>query len=139
METQILDFITNHILLTAGWFLSGLLLLVSIKKGAVAAVSSQQLVNMVNRQEALIVDIRSAEEFSKGHITAAKNIQLSKLNNQLSELEKWKNKPIIVVCNAGIQANGASTLLTKQGFEQVYKLQGGMQSWLSDSLPVTKS
>ncbi len=139
METQILDFITNHILLTAAWFLSGILLLVSIKKGAIASVSSQQMVNLVNRQDALVLDIRSSDEFSRGHITGAKNIQLSKLNNQLTVLEKWKNKPIIVVCNAGIQANGASATLKKQGFTQVYKLQGGMQSWLADSLPVTKS
>ncbi len=139
METQIIDFVTHHILLTAGWLISGALLLLSIKKAAVAAVSSQQLVNMVNRQHALILDIRSTDEFSKGHITAAKNIQLSQLNEHVNELEKWKNQPIIIVCNAGIQANSASTLLKKQGFEQVFKLRGGMQSWLGDSLPVTKN
>ncbi len=138
MENQLFDFIGNHVLLTSVWFAIGLLLLVSIKKGATAAVSSQQLVNLINRQEALVVDIRNHNEFSKSHIAGSKNIQLSKLAKQVTTLENWKSKPIIVVCNSGVQANGACSQLKKNGFEQVFKLKGGIQSWLADSLPLTK-
>ncbi len=138
MESQLIEFVGNHILLTSVWFAIGLLLIISINKGATSAVSSQQLVNLINRQEALVVDIRNQNDFNKSHIAGSKNIQLTELTNQLTKLEKWKKKPIVVVCNAGVQANSACSQLKKNGFEQVFKLKGGIQNWLADSLPLTK-
>jgi rhodanese-related sulfurtransferase len=138
MENQFIEFIGNHILLSTAWFAIGILILISINKGSAAAVSSQQLVNLINREEALVIDVRNSAEFKKNHIAGSKNIQLTKLSEQMSKLENWKNKPIVVVCNAGVQASSACTQLKKNGFEQVFKLKGGIQTWLADSLPLTK-
>jgi len=138
MENQLFEFVGNHLLLTAVWFAIGILLLISINKGAAAAVSSQQLVNMINREEALVIDIRKSAEFKNNHIAGSRSIETTQLDSQMSKLEKWKNKPIVVVCNAGVQASAACTQLKKNGFEQVYKLKGGIQTWLADSLPLTK-
>ena len=139
MENQIIEFLGNHLMLTGIWITLGLLLLVSIKKGSASTVSSQQLVNLINREQALVLDIRSHNEFNKGHIADSKNIQMTKLSKQLGALEKWKTEPLVVVCNSGVQANAACSLLKKNNFTQVFKLQGGIQSWLGDSLPLTKS
>ncbi len=99
MENQIFEFLSNHPLLSSGWLAAGLLLLWNVKKGATAAVSSQQLVNLINREQALVLDIRNSGEFGKSHIAGSKNIQLTKLPKQLNTLENWKTKPIVVVCN----------------------------------------
>jgi len=138
MENQIFEFVGNHIVLATAWFVIGTLLIISINKGAASSVSSQQLVNFINREEALVIDIRGSADFKNNHIAGSKNIQLTQLSDQMSKLEKWKNKPIVVVCNAGVQASGACSQLKKSGFEQVYKLKGGIQTWLADSLPLTK-
>jgi len=139
MENQIFEFISNHIYLFGGWLIAGILLLLSLKKNALSAITSQQLVNFVNREEALVIDIRAHQDFAKGHITASQNITPSNLAKQTNELEKWKNKPIIVVCNTGVQANASCNQLKTLGFAQIYKLQGGIQSWKADNMPVIKS
>jgi len=139
MENQIIEFVGNHLLLAIVWLVSGSLLLANILRGGAPGVGSQQLVNMVNRHNGVVVDIRSHAEFEKGHITAALNIPAGKLVERIAELENHKDAPIIVVCNAGVQAGAAAQQVKKAGFEQVFKLSGGMQSWRTDNLPVTKA
>lgn len=139
MENQIFEFISNHLMLFAGWLIAGSLLLINIKKNALNSVSSQQLVNLVNKQQAVVIDIRAHKDFANGHITSAQNILPSELTQKGKDLEKWKNNPIVVVCNTGIQANNSCNTLKNLGFEQIFKLQGGMQSWMADNMPVTKN
>jgi len=135
---QIIEFASNHWVMATIWVITGSLLLMSISQQSTPSVSSQQLINLFNRQQGVIVDIRSKADFTKAHIAGAVNIPLETLEKSITNLEKDKSKPIIVVCNAGIQASGACTSLKKQGFEQVFKLQGGIQSWLADHLPLTQ-
>ncbi len=135
---QIIEFATNHWLMMLLWLITGSLLLMSISKQVTPSVTTQQLINLFNRKNGLIIDIRAKTDFSKGHIAGAINFSLEDLNNPPKKLENSKNNPIIVVCNAGVQATGACTTLKKQGFEQVFKLQGGIQSWLADHLPLTQ-
>lgn len=139
MLNQIIEFAILHWIMVSSWLIVGSLLFMSISKQGAPSISTQQLITLFNKKNAIIIDIRPKAEFSKGHITDARNIPLDQLNKSIIELEKSKNNPIIVVCNAGIQASGACTLLKKRGFEQVFKLQGGMQSWLADHLPVLQS
>ena len=139
MLNQVIEFITHHWIMVSLWLIAGSLLFASISKQGSPSISAQQLITLFNKDHALIIDIRTKAEFNKGHITDALNIPLEQLNKSLHELEKSKNNPIIVVCNAGIQASGASNILKKEGFERVFKLQGGMQSWLADHLPVVQN
>jgi rhodanese-related sulfurtransferase len=101
-------------------------------------VSPTELTLKVNREDALVLDIRGAEDFKKGHITGARNLPLAQLPTQLTSLEKAKDAPIIVVCFAGVSAQGAAKQLLAAGFTKVAVLAGGMQKWTGDNLPVVK-
>ncbi|WP_350583268.1 rhodanese-like domain-containing protein, partial [Pseudomonas sp. HY2-MNA-CIBAN-0224] len=82
---------------------------------------------MVNKQDARVVDVRGKEEFKKGHIVDALKVTLSEIkNNKVTSLENFKTNPIILVCDSGTTSSQAAQLLTKQGFENVSNLKGGM-------------
>lgn len=106
------------------------------RKMGVKTLSPSEVTHYINKEEALVLDIREKPEFKKGHIVNAKNISNAQLENRIGELEKFKSKPIIVCCNTGQQAVSASKTLHKQGFEAIYRLTGGMQAWRDESMPM---
>lgn len=99
------------------------------------ALSPQQAISLVNRENGVFVDLRDAAAFSKGHIVDARHIPAGKLEERRSELEPYRDKPIVLVCNMGQQAGGAGKQLRAAGFEQVYKMAGGMVEWGNLQLP----
>jgi rhodanese-related sulfurtransferase len=139
---QFIEFLGNHVVLSAVWVGLFVAVIVSWIKGLmspVKAISPQKLTFMVNREDALVVDIRNKAEFDKGHITDALHLGLDKIQKKdFAALENKQSTPIIVVCNAGMSAGGASNTLSKNGFTQVSLLQGGMNAWATAGLPVTK-
>ena len=138
---DLIQFAQNHIELSAAWFVvASALLFVQFRVMANGpkAISTQMLTNLVNREDGVIVDIRGANDFNKGHIHGALNIPLSKIKESTKSLEKYRNKPIIMVCANGISVSAACSILAKAGMERVCKLQGGMSSWTGDKLPVVK-
>ncbi len=138
MVTDLLNFAAEHWVLTAVWLISGVLLLRAMTQERIPSISPQQLSLLVNRQNALVVDIRALAEYEKGHIAGAVHAPMSKLLETLDKEGVDKSRPIVVVCNAGIQAGAAAQLLKKSGYENVSKLAGGIQGWLGESLPLTK-
>ncbi len=139
---QFVEFFGNHYILGLIWLGLFGAIVVSIVKGLLSpikAISPQQLTQLVNRQEGLIVDIRNKKEFDKGHIAGALHLEVEKIQKKdFGLLENKQSNPIIVVCNAGLSAGGASTTLFKSGFTNVSLLQGGMNTWIGASLPVTQ-
>jgi rhodanese-related sulfurtransferase len=138
---ELLQFAQNHMALSSAWVVVAIaLIIIQFRLSALGpkAVSTQILTNMVNRDGAIVVDIRAQAEFNKGHIHGARNIPMSKLKDSLQSLEKYENTPIIMVCANGITVAGACSILKKAGFQQVNKLTGGMGSWVGDNLPVVK-
>jgi rhodanese-related sulfurtransferase len=139
---QYIEFVGNHYLLCSAWV--GLLLVIVfsyIKQltSPVKVLSPQLVTQKINRSDGVVVDIRNKAEYEKGHIAGAVHLLLEKIQkNELSSLEKSKTKPIIVVCNAGMSASGAAATLLKNGFADVCILQGGMNTWRSANLPVSK-
>ncbi|BDY07046.1 rhodanese-like domain-containing protein [Ferrimonas sp. YFM] len=139
---EYIDFLGRHAMLSAAWV--GLLvafLFVTIKSAfsKVKNIPAQQAVQMINKEDAVVVDVRSDEEFRKGHIANAKHIPLAEIkNNQLSTLENHKSAPIIVVCNAGVSSVQAAQMLVSAGFEKVFSLQGGMTDWKAANLLVVR-
>ena len=101
-------------------------------------VDSAQAVMKINREDAVVIDVREDAEVSNGRIPNAKHIPLGQLASRLSELEKHKGKPIIVACRSGHRSAGACGILTKNGFENVFNLSGGMIAWEQANLPVEK-
>lgn len=108
-------------------------------RNGVKSIVPQQVTHLINKEDALVIDMRAIADFNKGHIAGSKNIPQSKLDSSEKELEKYKNTPIIMVCASGVTAGPAASKLKKAGFEQVFRLAGGYQSWVGENLPVVRS
>ena len=107
-------------------------------KKAGKSVNTTEATRMINRENALILDIREQKEFSQGHIAGAYNLPASVFDKKLSELDRYKTHPVVVVCKMGTSARSIAKTLKKCGFEQVVRLAGGMSEWTASSLPVKK-
>lgn len=133
-----LEFLAQEWMLAGAWCVMVILLFYHEARKAGQSVSSQQLSDLANRQNALILDVRESGEFRKGHITDSKNIPFKDLQSRSSELNAYKDKPIVVVCKMGQNAGAATKQLKAQGFTQVYKLAGGLSEWTASNLPLVK-
>jgi rhodanese-related sulfurtransferase len=112
---------------------------VSSLTSKIRQLSPQEMTFVVNREEGVVVDIRTENEFKQGHIIDAKHLPMTEVNNNnFSSLEKVKGKPIIVVCAAGLSAGKAAQSMMKAGFATVHILKGGMGAWTGGNLPVVK-
>jgi len=115
----------------------GMLIWPMIAGGTVAHLTPAEATLLMNREDALVLDVRETGEWSSGHITGARHITLAQLDKHLSELDKFKGKPIIVVCATGNRSSSACGQLKKHGFDKVYSLGGGIAGWRDSSLPLT--
>jgi len=139
---QFLQFIINHWALSAAFIaILLLLLLVEIKSNMGGnRLSPADVTRMINRENAVVVDIRSSDQFSDGHIVNAINIpQADMVDNAANKLKKYQNKPLVLVCNTGQNALLLTKQLTKAGFTRVYVLAGGLQNWRNAGLFLTKN
>jgi rhodanese-related sulfurtransferase len=98
-----------------------------------------QAVQLINHQNAVVLDVRLDDEFKQGHVVNSIHIPVGVLQNRIKELEKYKSRPIIVNCRSGSRSATACSVLRKQGFESVYKLEGGILSWQNANLPLNKT
>ena len=135
---QLVEFVSNHWLLVSIFIAVTVALLLTVIKGGKGNIAPTAATTLINRDEAVVIDVRSAAEFSKGHIINAINIPINGFASQLNLLEKHKGKPIVVYCNAGSQSTSACSKLRKEGFDQVYNLSGGIMGWLNAGLPISK-
>jgi len=139
---EYINFFSDHAMLSIGWVaIAGLLLhsLIKDKLTGVTSITAQQATIMINKQDAIIVDLRSSDEYKRGHIVNAKNITLSQIEKgNFAEIENHKQTPIILVCESGARSASAATKLVKAGFSQVNNLASGMSGWASANLPTTK-
>ena len=136
-----MEFIKSNILLIGLALGSGIMLLLpSFKKsaGGVPSLGTAEAINLINRSHALVLDVRNEAEFASGHIVDAKHIPLDKLAERLNELNKYKDKPILVNCQRGMRSAKACEVLRKAEFKQIHNLQGGLDAWLAAKLPVVK-
>jgi len=125
------------------WLLIGALMVLvflyiqsEIKRGG-QTISVHQLTLLVNRENALVLDVRENAEFKEGHIIDALHIPFTKLKERLGELDKYKDKPIVIVDKMGQHSGAAGKQLREVGFN-VSRLDGGMTEWRSSNLPVIK-
>lgn len=134
-----MEFINQNILLVSLVVVSGLSLLwPTLMRPSGNSVGPAEATQLINREDALIVDVREADEYATGHLPEAKNFPAGKLAERVGELEKFKDKPIIVCCAAGMRSNKACGELKKQGFAKLYNLAGGVDAWVGAGYPVKK-
>ena len=139
---EYIDFISNNPMLSIAWVVIAAMLIhstVKAKLSKLTNVNPQEATLLINKQDAVVVDIRTTEEFKNGHIVNAKNVTLSQIDEgKLAAIENLKHRPIIVVCASGTRSTGAGEKLVKAGFEQVNNLSLGMSAWTSANLPTTR-
>ena len=112
-----------------------------LNRGAsgVANISATEAVMLMSRNKPLILDVRDATEFAAGHIQGAKNIPVAELAGRIKEIEKFKDKPVLVHCQKGMRAKGACSILRAQQFSQLHNLQGGLDTWVEAKMPLVKA
>ncbi len=141
-EVNILKFLTDpwNMFLVAVAFVSGAMLIWPLVRRAAAgaSISTLQATLLINQQNALVLDVREAAEYEKGHMLNARNIAFGELEARAAEIEKHKAKPVIVACDDGNRSGRAATALRKRGFEQVFTLSGGIGAWRQAGLPLEK-
>ncbi|MDM0043723.1 rhodanese-like domain-containing protein [Variovorax dokdonensis] len=103
------------------------------------ALTAEGAVQLINRQRAVVVDIREPEEFATGHVTGARNVPLNQLEAKLAGTVKNKSLPLLIVCASGARANRAVATARKLGYEQAQALAGGLKAWKDANLPLTKA
>lgn len=139
---EYIDFFSNNPMLSLAWVAIAAMLIHSLVKDKISGVktiTAQEATLLINKQDAIIVDVRSADEFQKGHIVNAKNITLSQIEKgSFSAIENNKQSPIIVVCESGTRSTSAAAKLVKAEFAQVTSLFSGMSGWKAANLPTTK-
>jgi len=138
---RLFEYVGHHPLLASGALFALLVVVVfelRERMQAFAALSAMQAVRMMN-QGALVIDLRERAAFDAGHIGEARNLPAKELATQAETLKKWRDKTVITYCNDGREGAGAARTLAKLGFTKVFNLEGGLNAWLKDNMPLAKS
>jgi len=141
MLNQIPEFAVNHpFLVIAFVVLLGLVLLneTKIATQRFASLTPAAAVQLLNNEEVVVLDVREASETADGKITKAIQIPVGALKTRIGELDKHKNKTVLVYCKTGARAGAACKELSKAGFEKVFSLNGGLLAWQEAHLPISK-
>jgi rhodanese-related sulfurtransferase len=140
MKVDLARFLLDNVFLVAVALVSGAMLLWPLARRGTGgpSVSTLEATQLINRQGALVLDVRTAEEFQKGHILNARNLPLPQLDSRVADIEKFRDKPIIVSCESGNRSGSAVAALRKHGFAQVFSLRGGIGAWQQAGLPVER-
>jgi len=133
------DFIRNNLLLLVVAFASGAMLLWPLVRRGTGGpwVSAAQATQLINREDAQVLDVRDPGEYGAGHILGAKNLPLARLDSA-GEVAKKKDATLIVYCDTGDRSGKAVAALKKQGYGKVANLSGGLSAWKQAGLPVER-
>ena len=135
------EFIANHLLLVSLFIAILALLLWNIFGSSVSGLSKigpAEVTRLMNHEKALLLDLRTAADFTTGHILSARNIPAAELEGRQKELQKHKKNPIILCCTRDSDGIKAGRILKFAGYEKLYSLKGGLESWRNANLPVTR-
>ena len=135
-----MKFITENIFLIAIAFVSGAMLVWPlVRRGAGGpSVGTLEATMLINQKDAVVIDVREPGEFAQSHILNARNVPLGELAARIKDLERFKEKPVIVSCATGNRSGSAAAILRKHGFANVVNLAGGIAAWQQAGLPTEK-
>ncbi len=135
---QMAEFLGNHYLLALAFLVVMTLLVITEGRKGGKNVSTQQATTLINRENAVVVDIRSKKDYAAGHIVDSLNIPSDTMTKRLSELDKYKDRPVLLVCANGQHSGPCSKQLKAAGHSNVNRLSGGIAGWRADNLPLVK-
>ena len=136
---RIIEFVLNHYIMSLALAVVTFLLIQDFFESAFKkykSLSPMLAVAKMNQENVTIIDVREPNEYKKGYIENAINIPLAKLEEKIDTFADKKNSPVIVVCQTGTRSLPGCKTLTKNGFNDVYSMIGGMQSWEDSNLPI---
>ena len=135
-----MEFIQQNILYVAIAVFSGALTIASflIRPAGRNSVSPNQATQLINREDAQVIDVREPDQYADGHLPESRNIPLDQLEARAGELDRLKDVPLILVCQTGTRSIAASKQLAKLGFAKVNNLAGGIAGWRAAGLPLRK-
>ncbi len=140
---QLFEFMGNHTLMVVAFFsLLGMIIYTEYQRiaGGTAPLSPLALTRLMNEDaDTLVLDVRGESEFEQGHILNARNFPVNKLDQRLHEIEKFKDRNVVIYCESGMRANRAAARLKREGFGKLHNLVGGMVAWEKANLPVVTS
>lgn len=131
-----LEFLTQQWMLALALMVVVTLLVLHEARKSGPSVSPQQAINLINAEEGVFVDLRDSADYKAGHIVESQHIPAAKLAARMAELEKYRDRPVVLVCKMGQQSGAAGKQLKAAGFSRVYKMTGGMMEWSNLQLPV---
>lgn len=136
------EFIINNLALVALFVASGVLLvwpeLSKLAGGGEAALGTLEATRLMNQSNTLVLDIRDGKDFAAGHLPRARHIPMGELEKRADEIQRFKDKPVLVTCRNGNRAGAAARVLKRLGFTNVFQLKGGLVAWEQASLPVER-
>jgi rhodanese-related sulfurtransferase len=135
---QVFEFIGNHPILVGVFIALVIALIVTERKKGGESINAQTLVRLVNKADAVVIDLRDKKEFSAGHIASAVNLPYASFANRTGEFNQYKERPVVLVCKMGQHSSAIGGKLIKEGFSDVKRLSGGMTEWMGSNLPVVK-
>ena len=137
---KLIEFVTaNWMLILIALSSGGMLAWPLIRGSGGGTLTAQGAVQLINRERAVLVDVREPEEFATGHMIGAKNVPLNQLDEKLASTVKNKTVPLLLVCATGARAQRAVAMAKKLGYEQAQAVAGGLKAWKEANLPVEKA
>ena len=137
---RFVEYTTNHpFLLAAAAILAVLAIVIEMRhrsRGA-SSIGTADAVRLANTG-ALMLDVRDSKDYEAGHIIEARHIPAADIASRAESLKKFKEKPVVVYCDAGFTSAGAARQLRASGFNKVVTLSGGLNSWRQENLPLVK-
>lgn len=136
-----MQFITSNFFPISLAFMSGAMLLWSMfgnRFRGVNDVDTNAALQLINHKNAFVLDVREPAEYENGHLLNSTLIPLGKLKARIGELEKHKDKHMLVVCRSGNRSGTACAILSQRGYTQVHNLAGGMMAWQKANLPTQR-
>jgi rhodanese-related sulfurtransferase len=131
-------FLLDNWMLIAVALASGVALMVPVL-GKGTGLSPQDMVQLMNREKAVVIDVCEPDEFAKGHVIGAKNLPLGELEAKLAQTVKNKAMPVVMVCQVGARSARAAATAKKLGYDNVQSLAGGLKAWQAASMPIEKA
>lgn len=135
---QIIEFVGNHTLLFVAFFATlGMLLYTEFQRfqSSSSSLSPYAATTLMNGGDTLLLDVRDDNEYKSGHLLNARNFPVRKLDERMHEIEKFKDRDVVIYCDNGMRTSRASAKLKKSGFSKLHTLQGGLAAWEKANLP----
>ncbi|MGF6758560.1 rhodanese-related sulfurtransferase [Paraburkholderia sp. GAS42] len=129
---------TNLVLIAIALISGALLLWPAIIRRGRGGLSAAEATQLINRRNAVVIDLRPAEDFAKGHLPSARHIEFAELQAKVGQLVKNKSNPVLLVCQTGQQSHKAARVVQDAGYAEVHVLQGGLNAWQQAGMPVVK-